>query len=204
MAHYPIMLAGGKFKLLAVVVGGGEVGRRRVESLTAAGAAVRLVEPAGGDWPAGIQCVHEKYRPEHLASARLVFACTDDAAINARIAADGRAIGAWVNRADDPADSDFTVPAVWRGETIVLAVATESGSPTVAAALRDELAAAIPAQADAFAAAMADFRGQVKSTIADAARRAAILRRLASAEGFARFRAGGREALAEWLKSLLG
>lgn len=201
MAHYPIMLAGEN--ILAVVVGGGEVGRRRVEGLLAAGAKVRVVELKGGDWPAGVQCVPENYRAELLAGAGLVFACTNDAAVNARIAADARAAAALVNRADDPADSDFACPAVWRGENIVLAVATAAGSPTVAAALRDELAAAIPAGADAFAAAVAEFRDDVKVAVADAGRRAAVLRRLGGTEGFARFRAGGREAIAAWLRKLM-
>jgi precorrin-2 dehydrogenase / sirohydrochlorin ferrochelatase len=201
MAHYPIMLAGKG--MLAVVVGGGDVGRRRVEGLLAAGARVRVVEPREVVWPAAAQWQRDSYRPEHLAGARLVFACTNDAALNARIAADGRAAGALVNRADDPADSDFACPAVWRGENLLLAVATAAGSPTVAAAIRDELAAAIPAQADAFAAAVAQLREHVKTVVADAGRQAAVLRQMAGTEGLARFREGGAKALGTWLDNLL-
>jgi len=199
MAHYPVML--NVADLLAVVVGGGQVGRRKVEGLLTAGAKVRVVDPAGGgrgaggDWPAGVEVLAEAYKVAHLRGARLVFACTDDRAVNARIAADARAAGALVNVADDPAACDFTLPAVHRGAGLTLSVATTGGAPAAAAALRDLLAAALPEHAEGFALALASIRDRLKAADLPADRRRQVLRRLSGPEGMAAFQHGGREAL---------
>ena len=196
MPCYPIMLnvAG----MVVVVVGGGRVGRRKVQGLLAAGASVRVVDPAGGDWPDGAELLAEPYAPGHLAGAKLVFACTNDRAANARIAADARAVGALVNVADDARSCDFTVPAVHRRDGVTVAVAAE-GAPAVAAALRDALAAALPEDCERFARAVAAVREKLKAAVADADRRGEMLNRLSGPEGLAAFRHGGQRALEELL-----
>ena len=87
MKTYPIMLnVTGR---LCVVVGAGAVGRRKAEGLARASARVRLVDPAAGgsaDAPEGVERLDRAYEPALLAGAMLVFACTDDADLNARIA----------------------------------------------------------------------------------------------------------------------
>ncbi len=201
VAHYPIMLRGEK--VLAVVVGGGDVGRRRVASLLEAAVKVRVIEPAEGEWPANVEHVKEKYAAKHLAGAHLVFACTNDPSLNEQIAADGRAAGALINRADSPEDSDFTCPATWRGDDIILAVSTARGAPSLAATIRDELAAAIPSHMDEFAQAVGQLRDKLKNAVAGSNKRSAILKRLAGPEAFAHFRAGGKKSLARWIDTLI-
>ncbi len=193
---YPVMLH--VQDRLAVVVGGGAVGRRKVEGLLQAGARIRVVDPNGSDWPEGVERLAESYQPRHLGGAELVFACTDSPALNAQVAEDARALNAWVSRADNPADSDFTLPAVHRGPGVVLAVATTGGAPTAAAALRDALAQAMPAGAQEFALALAQLRAELKERMPNARKRAALLRRLGGAKGLARFQQGGLEALRDW------
>ena len=196
MTHYPIMLnVSAGSDLLAVVVGGGRVGHRKVAGLLAAGTRVRVVDPTGGEWPDRVQVVAEPYDASHLAGARLVFACTDDRAVNARIASDARAGGAWVNVADDPAACDFTVPALHRGHGVTVAVATAGGAPAVAATLRDALAQALPEQAEEFAHAVVALRSRIKDAVADPTRRRELLARLGGAEALAAFCRGGREEL---------
>ena len=195
MNAYPIMLnvAG----MVVVVVGAGRVGRRKVQGLLAAGAKVCVVDPAGGDWPDGAELLAEPYAPCHLAGAKLVFACTNDRATNARIAADARAVGALVNVVDDARSCDFTVPAVHRREGVTVAVA--AGAPGVAAALRDTLAGALPDDCELFARAVAAVREKLKAAVADAHRRGELLGRLSGPEGLAAFRQGGQAALEELL-----
>src|SRR5690606_36864162 len=71
--------------------------------------------------------------------ARLVFAATDDAKVNAAVAAAAREAGALVNLADDPAASDFVTPAVHRSGPLVVAV-NAGGVPGAAARIRDAIA----------------------------------------------------------------
>jgi hypothetical protein len=49
-----------------------------------------------------------------------------------------------VNRADDPADCDFHVPASLRRGAVTVAVATDGASPALAAWLRDRVVEALP------------------------------------------------------------
>ena len=191
MRTYPIMLdVRGR---LCVVVGAGRVGLRKAEGLLAAGAKVRLVapHPPPGPLPAEVEVRPRSYEPGDLDGSLLVFACTNDAGLNARVAADARRRGALVNVVDDPPHCDFYAPAVFAEGDVVLAVGTGGSAPTLAAALRDRAAAAMPAGVGPFAAALEQARKIVLAASADGRRRHALMKRLAGEEGLAAFAQGG-------------
>ena len=104
--------------LRVVVAGGGRVGARKVRRLVGHGAVVVVVSPDAvapiPDWARAGRIRWERRRaePRDLEGAALLFAATDDPDANAALAAGARARGIPVNRADDPADCDFIVPAV--------------------------------------------------------------------------------------------
>lgn len=124
---------------LAVVVGYGEVGRRRAWAVHAAGAALRVVEPdrerMADRLPPGTTALAEPYRSEHLDGAFLAFACAPSA-VNAQVVADARCRNILVNSASDPDAADFTLPAVVRRGPLVLAVSTSGAAPALARRLR--------------------------------------------------------------------
>ena len=130
-----------------VVVGGGAVAERKVGTLVECGASVSVIAPrvsAGirSISAAGRCIVRERpYRAGDLAGAFLAFAATDDRALNARVVADARQVGALVNAVDDPGAGDFIVPATVRRGEIAVAVATGGRSPAFSRALREELGA---------------------------------------------------------------
>lgn len=198
----PIMLrTAGK---LAVVVGAGAVGLRKLQQLIAAGMNVRLVDPgADAVEQAGIERVSEPYGPEHLHGATLAMACTDDEATNARVVEDARGLGVWVCRVDRPEEGDFVSPAVFRSESLLLAVATPGGSPAAAATIRDALAESLPDHADSFAAETRRLRKRVLASDAPAPTRRRMLQRLGSADALAAFARGGPEALEAMLEEPL-
>lgn len=140
MNDYPVhfRLAG----RLCVVVGGGSVGRRKVEGLLAAGAQVRLIEPGPLDGALAGRVEHRQrpYRNGDLEEGWLAFAATGDATVNRAVAAEARRRGIPVSLADAPDFSDFTLPACRRLEGITLSVATGGSSPALAALLADHLA----------------------------------------------------------------
>lgn len=139
MTSYPIFI---ELKgRLCVVIGGGTVGRRKMQGLLAAGARVRLVDPQGDkeSMPPEVEWRSSNYRAEDLDGAVLVFAATDRREVNAAIAQDARNAGIPVNVADAPDESDFTVPASLRRGALTVAVASSGQSPSLAVLVRDEI-----------------------------------------------------------------
>ena len=203
MKTYPIML--NVEARLAVVVGGGAVGLRKVHSLRQAGARVRLVAPRLDDTSdlEQVEVVQAPYQAGHLNGASIVFACTDDRELNSRIARDARAAGAWVNAADQPEDCDFFVPAVVGQGPVQIAIGTGGASPALAAALKETIASALPEAVGPYAEALADLRERLQATVADTRLRCSVLRRLVEQGGYETFRCGGAEALSQLLDKLL-
>jgi len=154
---YPITLTNLRGALV-VVVGGGAVGERKLRGLLGAGAAVRLISPAATpDLRAlansGAITWHARpYQPGDVSGARLVFAATDQRAVNAQVADDAAVLGLLCNVADDPRAGDFHLPAVYREPGLLVAVSTAGVSPARAKRLRDQIAswlsASRPAQAE--------------------------------------------------------
>jgi precorrin-2 dehydrogenase/sirohydrochlorin ferrochelatase len=146
VSAYPIVLDGAAIR--ALVVGGGEVAARKVYALLDSGAHVHVVAPrisaeleAATDH-ASLKVTCAEYDPAQLADATLVFAATDDPAINARVADDARRTGRLVTVADAPATGDFVTPAVHRSGDIVISVVA-GGVPRAAARIRDLIAQSI-------------------------------------------------------------
>ena len=145
MPYYPVFLdLAGKPTL---VIGGGNVAEGKVRGLLAAEASLTVVAPelspelrALAD--AGtIKYVAREYRDGDVEGYTVCFVATDDGAVNAAVASEGRRRGIWVNAADDPVNCDFILPSVVRQGDVVLAASTGGASPALARRLREELTA---------------------------------------------------------------
>jgi cobalt-precorrin 5A hydrolase/precorrin-3B C17-methyltransferase len=142
---YPITLTG-MAGALALVVGGGSVGERKVRGLLAAGIVVCLVSPAAttqlSAWAAAgrIRWEQRGYDSGDMAGARLVFAATDRRPVNALVARDAAAAGILCNVADAPAEGSFHLPALHRAAGMTVAVSSGGVAPGRAVALRDAIA----------------------------------------------------------------
>ncbi len=157
-----------------VVLGGGAVAERKVQSLLEAGALVTVVSPSltpalRAHVSAGrVAHIGRVYTRGDLAGASLAFAATDDGAINAAVAREGRERGVWVNAADDPAHCDAILPAIVRRGAITIAVGTGGASPALARAVRERVELALP---EAYGA-LAEVAGSVRRELRAAGRRA--------------------------------
>lgn len=144
MGYYPIFVELKDRPCL--VVGGGNVAEGKVQGLLAAQASVTVVAPQLSPMlqtlaDAGeLKLRSREYETGDLEGHDLCFVATDDGAINARVAADARQKGIWVNAADDPPNCDFILPAVVRSGSVVLAASTGGTSPAMARRLREDLA----------------------------------------------------------------
>ena len=203
MKTYPIMMdVRGK---RVVVVGAGAVGRRKVVSLHQAEADVTLVDPEMPetlDLPP-VTVLAEPYRPEHLEGAVMVFACTDNRRLNARVARDARQAGAIVNAADQNEDCDFFAPATINDGDVVVAIGTGGASPALSALLKGALKAALPENIGLFAELLATIRTELKTRLDTPEARGAALKQLVSRETLDTFSKDGESAVRAKLEQIL-
>ncbi len=137
---YPVML--NLSERPALVVGGGEVALRKAEGLLEAGARVTVLAPVC--LPALRELIQRRRialreRAFHSGDTHgfgIVFATTDDRAVNAQVFEEAKAAGIWVNVADDPELCTFHLPARVKRGAFQLAIASAGGAPFVVRRLR--------------------------------------------------------------------
>ncbi len=145
-SRYPITLTHLE-NTLAVVVGGGVVGERKVRGLLAANARVRLIAPTATPsltaWAESgqMEWMQREFQPSDLADAGIVFAATNVRAVNQAVTDEAERWGLLVNVADAPAEGNFHAPAVHRTDEALIAVSSYAGRPGIATRLRDRIAA---------------------------------------------------------------
>jgi precorrin-2 dehydrogenase/sirohydrochlorin ferrochelatase len=195
---------------LCVVVGGGAVAERKVLSLLEAGAAVRLISPqltntlheladAGRiDW------LNRRFEHGDLADALLVFAATDNAAVNAAVAQDAAAAGKLVNVADAPELCGFQAPAVVRRGDLSIAVSTNGKSPALAARIRKALAAEYGAEYAVLLELLGRIRERTLAGTADSQARRNLFENLLHEDILLWIRTGQQERLRSHLRAVLG
>lgn len=183
-----------------MIIGGGRVGARKARGLLEAGAQnIRIVSVSfDPSVPLEAERIEGPYESGHLDGADLVFAATNQAAVNAAVTRDARARKILVCRADNDEQSpgDFITPADHRNGAIMLAVT--AGSAALSAVIRDELVARLDPRWVKLAETMQTLRPLVLSRLAnDPARRAEVLRSLA--ETSALDHCGNDAELIAWL-----
>jgi precorrin-2 dehydrogenase len=128
-----------------VVVGGGEIAARKVESILEAGAHVtvvspRLSPPMDAIVASGLAThIARDYQPGDIRGCVLVYAATDDPKLHRELAAEARALGIPINVVDVPELCTFTAPAVVKRGELQIAISTGGASPAFAARLRRAL-----------------------------------------------------------------
>ncbi len=167
MAYYPVFLELGGRRCL--VIGGGREAQRKVDGLLAAGGRVTVISPtltrdlqrllAAGE----IELEQRAYRDGDLEGYDICMVATNDGAVNAQVAAEGKRRRVWVNAADDPANCDFILPGVIRRGSITVAASTGGTSPALARRLREELEAYLTEEMPALADLLAEVRNDLRS-----------------------------------------
>ncbi len=165
MSYYPIFvqLQGEK----ALVVGGGSVARRKVETLLEYGASVRIVSRVLCPKlerlaeKEEIRFLGEEFRETFLEGIFLVIAATDDKELNHRISRAARARGLLINAVDQPEDCNFIVPSIVNRGNLQIAISTSGKSPAMAKKIRKELEARFGMEYEVFLSLMGRIREAV-------------------------------------------
>ena len=139
----------------ALVVGGGQVGRRKTRTLLEAGAQVELVCPEAVEElralaaEGRIRWTRRAFRPGDVAGHLLVFACTDDKHVNRAILDEARLARVPCCCADlNWSDGDCTTPATARLGDLVVAVSTSGQNCRAARDAKKEIVAALGERRD--------------------------------------------------------
>ena len=143
MKYYPINLDIRNRNCL--VVGGGQVGTRKVNGLLRSGALVTIVSPEATEGIARLAqnervvWFERNYQSSDMQDKFLVIGATDDEALNRKIHADAQTYKVLCNIADRPAVCNFILPAVVHQGDLVITASTSGQSPAFAKRLRKEL-----------------------------------------------------------------
>jgi precorrin-2 dehydrogenase / sirohydrochlorin ferrochelatase len=145
MRYYPISVnLQGKHCL---VVGAGQVGRRKIATLAECGPTEILVLDPGLDphlaeelsrLPAVVLAAR-LFTPADLDGRFLVIAATDDEALNWTISRECASRGILCNIVDQPEKCSFIVPALYVQGDLTVAISTGGGSPALARKIRQGL-----------------------------------------------------------------
>jgi len=207
MANLPIFLkTEGR---TAVIVGGGEIGRRKMQLLAKAAIRIKVIEKeAGGELKRlageiGAEVVNQPYQKELIEGAAIVIAATDDRQLNERIAADCRDMKILCNVVDCPELCDFYMPAVIRRKDLITAIGTTGKCPALASSLREKLEGIITEEYGEFLEELDKLRSKVLNEFKGETA-GVILRRLAGEESFQRFCLKGKERWRDWSAEVIG
>ena len=143
MRYYPVNLdIRGRSCL---VVGGGRVGARKVDTLLKCGANVTVVSPEATSAvdrladAGAIVLARREYRSSDVKGRFLVIGATDDEGLNRQIHADAERLNLLCNIADRPEICNFILPAIVSRGDLTIAVSTSGQSPAFAKSLRQRL-----------------------------------------------------------------
>lgn len=159
---------------LCLVVGGGEVGKRKAGVLLEAGAKVRVVAPQID--PAltaqkNVETIVARFDAKHLDGATLVIAATNDRSVNRQVSELAQARNIPVNVVDDPELCSFIMPAILDRSPLMVAFSSGGASPVLTRMMRGKLETMIPQNYSRLAAFAERFRELVKQRVTNPAKR---------------------------------
>jgi len=159
---------------LCLVVGGGEVAKRKAGVLLEAGAKVRVVAPQIDSALAAqknVEAIVARFDAKHLDGVTLVIAATDDREVNKQVSKLAQARNIPVNVVDDPELCSFIMPAILDRSPLMVAFSSGGASPVLTRMMRGKLETMIPQNISRLAAFAERFRELVKREVTNPVKR---------------------------------
>jgi len=159
--------------LTALVVGGGEIGLRKIRLLHQAGFALRVVAleihaEINGLLAEKPHEIHQRKVVEtDLDGVDVIVAATADLELNAQLSQWARQRHVPVNVVDQPSLCSFITPAIVDRAPLKIAIASGGQSPVLARHVRTQLETFLPAQYGELAQLLSQYRLQAKQQMPD-------------------------------------
>jgi uroporphyrin-III C-methyltransferase/precorrin-2 dehydrogenase/sirohydrochlorin ferrochelatase len=153
-----------------LLVGAGEVARRRLKLLLDAGAFVVVVAP-NIDEEVRTQCAgrgeirQRRFEPDDVVGTVLAIAATDDPIVNRQVYESATRHNVLVNTVDDAALSSAIFPSIVDRSPVIIAVSTGGRSPTLARRVRALIEARVPARLGKAAESLGRWRKRISAAI---------------------------------------
>jgi len=159
---------------LCLVVGGGDVAKRKARVLLEAGAKVRVVAPEIDTELAkqnNVVSIVARFEESHLDGVTLIIAATNDRAVNRLVSELAQARSIPVNVVDDPELCSFIMPAILDRSPLMVAFSSGGASPVLTRMMRGKLETVIPQNYSRLAAFAERFREEVKQRVSNPPKR---------------------------------
>ena len=208
MRYYPVYLDIQHKKCL--VVGGGSVGTRKVNTLVECGALVTVVSPEISEALASladhraIDIQKRGYQSTDLNGVFLVIGATSDERLNQQISNDAERLNILCNIADRPAACNFILPAIVHRGDLVIAISTSGNSPAFAKKLRKDIEKQYGAEYAAFLQLMGAIRQRLLQADHAPEAHKPIFNKIIQSKIIDRIREGDEEAIDTILSEILG
>jgi precorrin-2 dehydrogenase/sirohydrochlorin ferrochelatase len=208
MKYYPVHLDIKNRNCL--VVGGGAVGTRKVNSLLKCGARVTVVSPDPTQQikklaaEGSISIRERAYRTADLKDMFLVIGATDDEKLNRQISDDAEQISILCNIADRPEACNFILPSVVQRGDLVITISTSGQSPALAKRLRRKLEAQFGEEYSDFLHLMGAIRKKLLSQAHEPEAHKALFNQLVDSDLIELLRTGQKKELDLLLHKFLG
>jgi precorrin-2 dehydrogenase/sirohydrochlorin ferrochelatase len=207
--YYPIFVD--LARRLAVVIGGGAVAERKVETLLRYDADVRVITPdatprleqLAGEGRVALE--RRGYVRGDLAGAFLVVCATDSTEVNRAVFEEARVVGCLVNVVDVPELCNFIVPSVVQRGPLQIAISTAGAAPAVAKRLRKRLEDEFGPEWEAYTRLLGEVRVLVMRRVpgGEAARKP-IFEAMADSDLFERVASGSAPSAEEVFREFAG
>lgn len=163
-----------------LVIGGGQVARRKVEKLMPFGPKLTVVAPEFCPELAertDVTLLRRPARAEDVEAAHFVIAAAVPD-VNARAAAICRKKRIPVNVVDDPEQCTFLFPSLVQRGKLTVGISTSGASPTAAIYLKEKVESHLPDNFDLLLDWLESLRPELKAAIPDEKQRARVFSRL--------------------------
>jgi uroporphyrin-III C-methyltransferase / precorrin-2 dehydrogenase / sirohydrochlorin ferrochelatase len=189
-----------------LVAGGGKVAARKLTELLRCGAEITLIAPSSVPaverLASALHLVKRPFRAGDELGRYLVFACTDDGAVNREIADLCRRANILCNVADAASEGSFHVPGVLRKGEVTVTVSTGGAVPGLTRYLKRLLSETLGEETAELAGLLGRFRAELRAG-PDAERATAILEALPYRKLLQAIKAGGAPAVERALATLI-
>lgn len=185
-----------------LVVGGGEIARRKIDLLLQAGANIHVVAPdidaalrEALSPPRHVQ-LNTVYESTLVKDKVLIVAATNDTAVNAQVSADAQSAGVPVNVVDAPSLCTVTFPAIINRNPLIISVGSEGHAPVLTRYVRELIEQTIPEKFSALAKYFQSRRPRMKTEFPDIEHRRRTTEAFLASPGF-EAAMNGKEAAAD-------